>query len=320
MSLFKSPLFWLSVLLVVLATVGTWAFCSWGWLRQVEGGESNSATLRNVSLVLGGIIAIWFGVWRTNVADRQAKAAQQQANIAQRQADTTEQGLLSDRYERGASMLSNDVLPVRLAGIYALERLTKEHPEQYHTQIISLLCTFVRNPISDVANEVGAIESGPSRQPREDVQAAMTVIGGRSESETRLELISEFELDLSSADLRGLRLEKANLSGAILMRSDLSGSWLSGADLSNSILGETNLSEARLGGANVAGSEWWSTNLSGAILFQTKDGQVGIDWGPVKGLTQDHLYWAKGDIEPSGLTRVVDSEGVPLKWPKYDQE
>ena len=47
---------------------------------------------------------------------------------------------------------------------------------------------------------------------------------------------------------------------------------------------------------------------------------MGIDWGPVKGLTQDHLYWAIGDVEPTGLNLVVDSEGKPLKWPTYDQE
>ena len=70
----------------------------------------------------------------------------------------------------------------------------------------------------------------------------------------------------------------------------------------------------------MAGSVWWETNLSAAILYQTKDGEVGTDWGPVKGLTQEQLYWAIGDPGPSGLDRVLDSEGEPLIWPRCDQE
>ena len=31
-------------------------------------------------------------------------------------------------------------------GIYTLMRLAREHPRNYHTQIMSLLCAFVRNP------------------------------------------------------------------------------------------------------------------------------------------------------------------------------
>ena len=132
----------------------------------------------------------------------------------------------------------------------------------------------------------------------------MTAIGRRNRNRIRLEKISGFELDLGAADLRGLRLEEANLSGANLKESDLSDAWLSGADLADTILGEANLSGARLGGANVSDSVWWSTNLSGTTLYQTKDGEEGTDWGPVKGLTQEHLLETCGDKEPFGLVQV----------------
>ena len=54
-------------------------------------------------------------------------------------------------------MLGNDVLSVRLGGIYALEHLAREHPDQYHLQIVKLLCAFVRNPPRE-----GGIETTPS--------------------------------------------------------------------------------------------------------------------------------------------------------------
>ena len=87
-------------------------------------------TARNVGLMIGGAVALVFAVWRSWVAHKQA--------------DTARQGLLNERYQKGAEMLGNNVLSVRLGGIYALERLAAEHPEQYHVQIMKLLCAFVR--------------------------------------------------------------------------------------------------------------------------------------------------------------------------------
>ena len=46
-------------------------------------------------------------------------------------------------------MLGNDVLSVRLGGIYALLRLAEDNPEQYHVQIMDLLCGSVRHPKVD---------------------------------------------------------------------------------------------------------------------------------------------------------------------------
>ena len=43
--------------------------------------------------------------------------------VAERQADTAQQSLLNERYQKGAEMLGNEVLSVRMGGIYALGRL-----------------------------------------------------------------------------------------------------------------------------------------------------------------------------------------------------
>ena len=78
------------------------------------------------------VIALWFAKRRILVADRQAATAQL--------------GLLNERYQKGAEMLGSSVLTVRLGGIYALGRLAREHSGDYHIQIMSLFCVFVRNP------------------------------------------------------------------------------------------------------------------------------------------------------------------------------
>ena len=125
----RSSLFWFSLSAVVVLSVGLrLIWWQWDWLHA-EGSTtvSNSETLRNVGLLLGGALAFVFAGWRAWVAERQASAAQAQAataqaqaDIAQQQVETAQQGLLNERYQRGAEMLGSPVLSVRLGGIYAL--------------------------------------------------------------------------------------------------------------------------------------------------------------------------------------------------------
>ena len=122
-----------------------------GW---VSGGESGSTTIRNLGIVLAGLIALPLAIWRGRVADRQATATDKQAETAQKD-------LLNKRHQESAVMLGSGVPAVRLAGIYALERLAKDHPKQYHIEIIKSLCAFVRNPIRDESlGPVVGTESG----------------------------------------------------------------------------------------------------------------------------------------------------------------
>ena len=127
----------------------TWVY--WDWLRA---GESGSTTIRNVGLLIGAIIAMVLAVWRSRVAGRQAA--------------TAERGLLNDRFQKGAEMLGSDVLAVRIGGIYGLTHLAREHPHQYHVQVMRLFCSFVR----------GGTAGG---MLNEDAKAVMDAIGARRE-------------------------------------------------------------------------------------------------------------------------------------------
>ena len=160
----KSRAFWLVVAGLILSGLGM--YFGWDWLRSgATENEPNSTTIRNAGIVIAGIFALVFALWRGLVAERQAAASQSQAETAERQAetalrqtetaqrqvDTAQQGLLNERYQKGADMLGSGVLAVRLGGIYALQRLAEEHPEQYHVQVMRLLCAFAGKP-----------EAGPS--------------------------------------------------------------------------------------------------------------------------------------------------------------
>ena len=244
-SLPNSTAFWLALVgIVLLGSVLGLVFGGWDWFRpQPSEGqsavatESRSTTIRNVGFVIGGVVALIFAVWRGVVAHRQSVTAERQAETALRQSETAQQGLLNERYQKGAEMLGNEVLTVRLGGIYALRSLAEEHPEQYHVQVMRQLCAFVRHP-TEVEGQpiVGQEEFSitheelqrmyPDRtdlphivtltrcKPREDIQAAMAAIAFCHDKNQKAETDNHYWLDLHGADLRGADLSNMNLSRA----------------------------------------------------------------------------------------------------------
>ena len=270
----KTSFFWFTLLAIVLLSVSVWlTWWRWNWLHtSASTTASNSETLRNVGLLIGGLLAFVFAGWRAWVAERQA-------DIAQSQTQTAQLSLLNERYQRGAEMLGSDVLSVRMGGIYALRRLAEDHPEQYHIQIMELLCAFVRNPTGDGGSPVYRYkDTGTVPRLREDVQSVMNIIGHRNEVGRNIEKATEnFELNLRAADLQGIWLYgpdisdalliDANLSHAMLDSADLSGATLTGANLSKSFLSSASLSNAKLAHANLSDAYLADADMSNAFLM-----------------------------------------------------
>ena len=264
--------FWWITGIVAVLVIGL--VLSWRSWEELQGDQDSlSTTIRNLGLVIGGIIAILLAVWRSVVASSQA--------------DTAQQGLLNERYQKGAEMLGSNVLSVRLGGIYALERLAAEHPKRYHIQVMNLFCSYVRNPtkstdegrqatlVTEPAGKEG--RQHESAQMREDIQAVMAAIGDRGEIGIAIERREEFTLDLHGADLSFARLSGANLAGADLSLANLRHASFfdttpSGPDLSTPIPSGPNQPQARIGipGSSIpldfAGVESRQANLSGSIL------------------------------------------------------
>lgn len=274
----KSRGLWITVSVIVLllgVEVG-FSFWQWDWLRE----DTVSAAIRNVGLVMAATIALPLAVWRGIVADKQSTAAQE--------------GLRNERYQKGAEMLGSEVLSVRMAGIYALQRLAEEYPEEYHVQIMQLFCAFVRYPIRDELYENQINKKGVSPLKREDVEAVMQAIGRRNRERIAIEQKAEFYVELQHANLYRMFLFDVNLSGSMCHGTDFSKTTLVYANLSNVSLRHTNLSEADLEDANISGA----------------------DFRQVRGLTQKQLNQARA--YKSSRPRLEDSfdaeTGEELKW------
>ncbi len=309
---------------------------------------SNGETARNVGFLIAGSLALVFAVWRAIVAEQQAMASRGQTETAQ-------QGLLNERYQRGAEMLGSEVLAVRLGGVYALQRLASGHPDGYHLQIMRLLCAFVRTPTKDEPLDRPIFFEGEQYDPliRDDVQAAMSAIGERDLHRIELENAKRFTLDLrrsnlsrgvfggflldgadlSDANLEGAQLETASVKGGKLLRARLASAKINGADfhmanLEGALCFNTDLRDARLTFATLKGADLRGANLEGADVSGTVFGQAGRrgdhpEYGmyistAYTSLTQKQLEQATAAIDcpPVIEDGTIDAEtGVGLALP-----
>ena len=291
-----------------MSTLSVGIMVSWYFWEDLNaGGESLSTTIRNQALLLGGVTGLLLALWRSRVAERQRATAQA--------------SLLNDQYQRGADMLGSGALPVRIGGIYVLQRLAREHPEDYHVPVMELFCVFARYPTMD-PELVSA--HGPIR---EDVQAVLTAIGGRMEAGIEREIRADFNLELDGADLGHANLREAKLAGASLRRAKLDNAILIDADLSSAVLADADLTrtdatDARLCWADLSKARLHETNLSGAVFQEEITGggpkSPRVPKGKVTsaGLTDFQLHMARADPDnPPVLNDVVDADdGRPLVW------
>ncbi len=185
--------------------------------------------------------------------------------------ETAEQGLITDRLNKATEGLGknnadsgNAVVEVRLGALYALERIAQDSIRD-HVQIMEILCAYVRynSPRTDETDKVD--KSVPLR---EDIQAALTIIGRRQnwpEGQKRMDIeeFSEYRINLMKCDLHGVRLTDATLNdaqfngsdmrGAVLVSADMSDAWLYDANLRDACMNEAEMSGAYLKGAKMKG-------------------------------------------------------------------
>jgi hypothetical protein len=117
------------------------------------------------------------------------------------------EGHVTDRYTKAVSQLGDESSPVRIGGVYALERIAKDSTRDRAT-IIYVLGVFIRER-SRFARE-------REDEVSEDVYASIQVVG-------RLMKLSDVRLNLRGADLRNADLSKLPGERLLLKGADLRG-------------------------------------------------------------------------------------------------
>ena len=287
----KSLGFWVLISMVGVISLGVLlSIKHWDWLRGGTENTGNADTVRNVALVVGGIVAIVTAIWRSIVAETQATAATQQSQ-------TGEQVYLNERYRQAASMLGDNELPVRLAGIFALERLAEDHPGEFRLEAIKLLIEFVRTP-PELKHPQPEVRDGwlQLERPatRTDVQAAVTAIGEMRRGDAIQNKREPVWLDLHDAQLCGVDLSYMPLRRVNLQHANLMFANLTSGDLTGAQLQWANCRQALLERADLSGAEMSDADFSGVRARKCK----------FRGATMPAIL-IEADLEEADLTEAI---------------
>jgi hypothetical protein len=242
--------------------------------RSIESGNNYAKLVDDYRKTLVQIIGGAFLLYGLYLTQRRTKATEKTLRVSQRTLEVTRETQVTDRFTKAITQLGatdsqgKKQLEIRFGGIYALERIARDSPDD-HWPVMEILTAYVREsapwrePGTKDSRPAVSDETGlPDRLLDKDIQAIMTVIGRRKKEQDK------GGLDLTAVDLRLADLVRAHLEGADLWGAHLEGAYLEGAHLKRA-------------------------NLKGA------------DFSTAAALTQEQINVANGDYTtrlPPGLT------------------
>ena len=234
------------------------------------------------------------------------------------------QGQVTERFTRAIDQLGNEhgQLDVVLGGIYSLERIARDSPDDRRT-IAEVLTAYIRRhapwrpPSKPGQPETDTPLDKPpaSRALALDIQAAIMVLGraGFTVQEADWEGDWRDRLILSGVDLRGAHLVLAHLENADLIRAHLERAVLTDAHLKGAVLCNAHLEKALLFGAHLEsaflveahlrGADLRSAHLQGALLMGADLDGAKLDDAHLEGaIADEQSVWPDGfDPEARGV-------------------
>ncbi len=289
-----------------------------GWLSfEVwnEGEESKSVVMRNIGILVLGILGVSLAVFRGIVAHRGNNLTEIKNNIA-------EKSHITSTFTAAIAQLEDKELSIRLGGIYALKKIAEDNPKDYKEVIGNTLQAFIRStskyeeddknselkqePVEDSTDD-NVDKKELIKLVKEDIAAALTSI-------LSLKIIG---LDLRythliRANLSQANLSKANLSWAYLSEANLSYAYLSEADLSMASLSMANLWRANLWRADLRGANLRGANLSRAILIEADLRYADLREAVLMGANLNEARFPRANVSLSQITSAKTYKGVIL--------
>jgi len=219
--------------------------------------------------------------------------------------NVAKEGQITERFTRAVDQLGNPAQEIRLGGVHALGRISKESKKDYST-IMTILADYVRinsNIYNHSENkypkygsfsmDILAKETATSGildgVVSTDIQAALKVIGEFksffNKNDKNLNLKETFLIgaDLEGLHLEGVLLSWANLERSILTRTHLDNACLMGANLKSAFLFQAELKDADLEKVDFSGAELNFANLKGANLSRVNLYEANLNFVNLKG-------------------------------------
>lgn len=249
--------------------------------------------------------ATWFGVFATILAGIMAgltyntnnQTAQENIKFNQDNIKLSQKRLISERFAKAVEQIGNDKGEVVIGGIYSLDQIAVDSPDNQWT-IIQVLAAFIRQD-----------SLKPSKLPKDKVglkmesirrQAAIKILGKINDEYHKNPEDNQKEnhrIDLSETNLDDAEISGANLNLANLHRTKLNAAGLDGVQLVNASLRHAKMKETTLEGANLKDADMKMADISMADLTK-------VDLSKVKNLIPSQIrkacYW---DAETYNETR-----------------
>ncbi|MDQ7807170.1 pentapeptide repeat-containing protein [Amycolatopsis sp. A133] len=192
----RTILLWGAGLLVVAAVAATLLLTLLGRGRPEDTARLDALkTAANIVIGTGGAAALLLAARRQRSAE---------LDLVQKDHDATERRI-TEIYGKAADQLGSDKAPVRLAGLYALERLAAGYAENRQT-IVNVLCAYLRMPYKPGA------KSAEELQVRKTAQRILLLHLRPGSAEKPNEAFwPDIDLDFSGARLVGLTLTHCSI-------------------------------------------------------------------------------------------------------------
>ncbi|MEU8634100.1 pentapeptide repeat-containing protein [Amycolatopsis sp. NPDC048633] len=230
---------WVVTGAAVVVIVVAWAATSWLYGEAAAAKDPGAAKADAIKTGLG------IGAGTTGIFALLLAVRRQWHN----ELDAAEKNV-TELYIKAADQLGSDQAPVRLAGLYALERLAHNNLGQRQS-IVNVLCAYLRMPYTP-PDETLPLDTDPGTQrtdhqsrvqEREVRLAAQRILTDHLRPADRGEFWDGIDLDLSNAqlinfDLRAGRVSNGRFVGAtftgdaLFGEATFSGAWFVGATFS----------------------------------------------------------------------------------------
>ncbi|MEV8440801.1 pentapeptide repeat-containing protein [Actinosynnema sp. NPDC051121] len=270
----------------------------WGW---IDGGiadveKRTAAHVEAVKLASGivvgggGLFALYLAARRQRTQElelevRRGESAQRdraQAHAEEVAAETrrdAEERRVTELYTKAADQLGSDRAPVRLAGLYALERLAQGNPDHRQT-VVDVYCAYLRMPYTP-PDDHSDTDDPRHRERREELQVRRTAqsilarhlrnnrtanVTPRSQGDT---FWPGIHLQLDGAHLTGFALPDAHVDFIDLNRATLAGETvLKGLTCQLAFMqGAIFLGHTDLRGAEFTHTAWFSGATFGSVVW-----------------------------------------------------
>lgn len=225
--------------------------------------------LRNIILLVGGIVGLAIAARRARAADKQAEATHKQAEEQSRQVENvskqieiSEQGQITERFTRAIEQLGSDKLFLRVGAIAALERIGHDSQNDVLT-VLNLLSRFVRENRS--TTETDYVRASTSPVPL-DIQESVFALSRLARQYDSFLEKEKLRIDLSGTQLSYMKPPE----NACLTHFDFANSDLVGGQFFNIECNGTRFKGANLTGADFSGGKFLHANFSSANLANAR--------------------------------------------------